>query len=134
MPPVASTLPSEPFVVVSLLFLAKQFVADFLLQTGWMAHGKERAVDWLAPLGVHAGVHGLATAAIALWLAPHLAWLALVDFVVHFGVDRAKALANRRLGATPDRSVFWWLIGLDQTLHHATHLGFVVVLVTARAA
>lgn len=134
MPPVASTLPTELLVVVSLVFLAKQFVADFLLQTGWMAHGKERAADWVTPLGVHAGVHGLATAAIAVSMAPHLAWLGLVDFAVHFGIDRAKSVANRKLGATPERSMFWWLIGLDQTLHHATHLGFVVVLVTARAA
>lgn len=138
MPPIASTLPAAlptaALLAVSLAFLVKQLVADFVLQTGWMAHGKERAAGWVAPLAVHAAVHAVATAAIALVVAPALVWLGLVDFVVHFAVDRGKALVNRATGATPDRSLFWWLIGLDQTLHHATHLGFVVMLVAARAA
>ena len=43
-------------------FLAKQFVADFLLQSQWMAFGKERAERWIAPLLAHASIHAALTA------------------------------------------------------------------------
>lgn len=41
----------------SVAFLIKHFLADFLLQTDWMAAGKDRPKGWLLPLAAHAGVH-----------------------------------------------------------------------------
>ncbi|SMD17803.1 Protein of unknown function [Rhizobium sp. RU36D] len=111
-----------------LTFLAKHYIADFLLQSHWMAHGKEQATGWLWPLVVHAGVHGVLTTAIFAVFAPSYAWLGLVDFAVHFAIDRAKAQASRAVNATPSRPVFWWLLGLDQSLHHLTHFGFILVI------
>jgi len=115
---------------VMALFTLKHVVADFLLQTGWMATGKERADGWALPLAVHAGIHGLFTLAITLVLAPALAWLAVADFALHFGIDRAKSLLGRAFAVAPNSQHFWWLIGLDQMLHQLTH----VVLALAVAA
>jgi hypothetical protein len=119
------------FVFLSALFILKHFVADFLLQTGWMAFGKERDKQWTAPLAVHAGIHGVATLLICLAIAPQLAWLGAVDFAVHSIFDRVKALVTRAAGATPEQTTFWWFLGFDQTLHHLTDLAFVFVLATA---
>jgi hypothetical protein len=68
---------------------------------------------------------------IAAWFAPDLFWLGAVDFVIHCAIDRAKAEVVRRSGATPVKASFWWLLGLDQTLHHLTHFGFILVLAGA---
>jgi hypothetical protein len=119
------------FVFLSALFIMKHFVADFLLQTGWMAFGKERDKEWRMPLAVHAGIHGVATLLICLAIAPQLAWLGAVDFAVHTLVDRGKALATRACGARPEHAIYWWLLGFDQALHHLTDLGFVCALAIA---
>ncbi|UDF31768.1 UNVERIFIED_ORG: DUF3307 domain-containing protein (plasmid) [Roseateles sp. XES5] len=118
----------------SAAFLAKHFLADFLLQTDWMAAGKERPRGWLPPLAAHAGVHGALTAALFLAVSPSLAWLGLVDAVVHGILDRLKSIANRHLQVTPRQTGFWWLFGADQTLHHLTHLGLAVLLAAAGSA
>ena len=118
----------------SAAFLAKHFLADFLLQTDWMAAGKERPRGWLLPLSAHAGVHGALTAALFLVVSPPLAWLGLADTLVHGVLDRLKSIANRHLQVTPRQTGFWWLFGADQTLHHLTHLGLAILLAVAGSA
>jgi hypothetical protein len=122
------------FVVLSLIFVIKHLVADFLLQTSWMAFGKERAEHWVLPLSAHAGIHAAATLLIVMALAPGLFWLAAVDFVIHFAIDRGKALTSRAANTDPTKATFWWLLGFDQALHQLTDLAFVVVLAVALAA
>lgn len=116
-----------------LLFIVKHLVADFLLQSRWMALGKERAEGWRAPLAAHAAIHAIGTLALCLIVAPALAGLAALDFVVHAGVDRGKGALGRRFSATPDKTVFWWLLGVDQSLHALTHFLFALALTAARA-
>ena len=118
----------------SVAFLVKHFLADFLLQTDWMAAGKDRPHGWLWPLAAHAGVHGAMTAALFLAVAPTLAWLGLADMVVHGIIDRLKSISTRRSALTPRQTAFWWLFGLDQTLHHLTHIGLAVLLAAAGSA
>jgi hypothetical protein len=113
-------------------FVIKQFLADFLLQTNWMACGKAQSRGWLAPLATHAGVHAALTLLLMLALLPSLWWLGLVDFVVHTVIDRGKALATRGLGLTEKDNAWWWLLGLDQALHQLTHFSFVLALLLAR--
>ena len=115
-------------------FLAKQFVADFLLQSQWMAFGKERAERWMAPLLTHASIHAALTALIFVLLAPSLVWLAVLDFFVHLSIDRAKGVIGRQFGLTYKSTYFWWVLGFDQFLHHATHAVFIVMLAAARSA
>ena len=117
----------------AVLFLLKHYIADFLLQTDWIARGKESETGWFWPLTAHAGIHGLFTAAIFAYAAPGLAWLGLVDFAVHFAIDKAKSEIGRPFHLDPSGGGFWWLLGLDQTLHHATHLLFVLVIAAANS-
>ena len=108
---------------LAIAFTVKHFVADFLLQTGWIAHGKERRDGWILPLAAHVACHAVLTLVIALAVAPRLWWLALVDLVVHFAVDHAKTLVGRASRTTPQDAGFWWLLGLDQMLHALTNVG-----------
>jgi len=117
----------------SVAFLIKHFLADFLLQTDWMAAGKDRPKGWLLPLAAHAGVHGAMTAALFLAVAPPLAWLGLADMLIHGIIDRLKSISTRRSALTPRQTAFWWLFGLDQSLHHLTHIVLAIVLAASGA-
>lgn len=115
----------------SAAFLIKHFLADFLLQTDWMAAGKDRPKGWLLPLAAHAGVHGAMTAALFLAVTPPLAWLGIADMLIHGAIDRLKSISTRRRALTPRQTAFWWLFGLDQSLHHLTHIGLAILLAAA---
>jgi len=79
--------------------------------------------DFFLPLTVHCAVHGLLALAILLYYTPHLWWLSLVDFVVHFIMDRIKS-GPRYLGRFDDKSKpgYWNAFGLDQMVHHLTSI------------
>lgn len=124
---------STPWTVAALIiFLIKHLVADFFLQTAWMANGKEQPTGWFPPLVAHVAVHTVATGLIFTIFAPAYVWMAAVDFVVHFAIDRCKGLLNRAFDTGPTKTGFWWLIGIDQTLHHLTHLGFAILIAVVR--
>jgi hypothetical protein len=119
-------------IAALVIFLIKHLFADFFLQTSWMANGKEQPHGWFAPLLAHVCVHTAATALIFAALAPAYLWIAGVDFVVHFAIDRAKGLLNRVFQNDTSKTGFWWLLGIDQTLHHLTHLGFAILIAVVR--
>ncbi|MGU3536652.1 DUF3307 domain-containing protein [Methylobacterium sp. A54F] len=123
-------VPVWTMTVLAGTMIVKHYVADFVLQTDWMAKGKEQATGWLLPLAAHAGCHALATLGVALLVAPHLWWLALVDFAIHASIDRTKALVSRRLACTPAEARFWWLLGFDQMLHALTDIGLVTAFLS----
>ena len=124
---------STGWIVGALIaFLIKHLFADFFLQTSWMANGKEQARGWLLPLTVHAAIHGATTGLIFAAWAPSYMGMAALDFFVHFAIDRTKGVAGRALHADPTMTSFWWLIGVDQTLHHLTHLGFAFLIAVVR--
>ncbi len=114
---------------LSILFAAKHLVADFLVQTTWMARGKERPVGWFVPLLAHVLCHAAMTLIIVLALVPRLWWLALVDFGIHFVVDRTKTAVAQRGAWTVDQPAFWWLLGSDQFLHQVTNVALAAALV-----
>ena len=131
MPSFDTPVPAGAFALLLLAFAVKQLGADFLLQSNWMAQGKERSSAWLAPLCAHTGLHGLGTLLIALMVKPALWWLALVDFAIHTAIDRGKALIGQRTHFPATDARFWWLIGVDQFLHQVTHIGLALVLAVA---
>ena len=47
-------------------------------------------------------------------------------------IDRAKGLLNRFFENDASKSGYWWLFGIDQTLHHMTHLGFALLIAIVR--
>src|SRR3954447_9786388 len=97
----------------------KHFVADYLLQTGWMIQGKG---DLRSGGGyAHAGIHALGSLLVLIVTGvPILATALLVgsEFVIHYLLDFAKAGYGR--GIDPNRQVqlFWAQHGFDQFLHH----------------
>ncbi|GBU18984.1 MULTISPECIES: DUF3307 domain-containing protein [Methylobacterium] len=123
-------VPVWTMVVLAGTMIVKHYVADFVLQTDWMAHGKERVRGWLAPLAAHAACHAAATLIVALVVMPRLWWLALIDFAIHFCVDRCKTLVSRTGRWNPGQVQFWWLLGFDQMLHALTDLGLVAAFLT----
>lgn len=123
-------VPVWTMAVLAATMIVKHYVADFVLQTDWMARGKERATGWFPPLAAHAGCHAAATLGVALVVAPPLWWLALVDGAIHFSVDRAKSVVARRTGWTPLNVRFWWLLGFDQMLHGLTDIGLVTAFLS----
>jgi len=123
--------PTIPTMTVAGLFAAftvKHLLADYMLQTAAMVHGKEARSRWLRPLSIHAAIHGAGTLLLVLAVAPTFWWLAPVDFLVHGAIDRAKSIIGGHGSWLPDEPRFWWLHGADQALHHLTHFAFVLLL------
>lgn len=105
------------------LFELKHFVADFLLQPGYVLMNKGR---YFHPGGLlHAGIHmlgsGIVLTVLGLpaWL---IALLVLGEGIVHYHVDWAKdrIQTGRDMNATEGR--YWALFGLDQFLHQMTYV------------
>lgn len=111
-----------------VLFAIKHVIADFLLQTTWMAMGKDAKTGWALPLLVHCAIHGALATAILLVFAPKLWFLGIADFVVHLIIDRAKGFCVATFNVTMEHPWFWWLIGIDQALHHLTGFALAVIL------
>jgi hypothetical protein len=113
-----------------VIYQLKHYIADFPLQREYMLRKTEASWDFLAPLSLHCLVHGIGTLVICLIFAPALYWLAILDFVIHFIIDRIKA-GPRYLGRFNDLSKpsFWNILGLDQMAHHLTHIGLIYIIV-----
>jgi hypothetical protein len=119
--------PIWTLAALTVVFSIKHFLADFVLQTGWIALGKD-CRDWAKPLAAHVAIHAGLALVIILIVAPRLWWLALVDLVVHFVVDRGKTLTGRWGGWGPQDARYWWLFGFDQLLHQLTNIGLALAL------
>jgi hypothetical protein len=114
-------------------FELKHFIADYLLQTGWMIAGK---ASFTKPGGyAHAGVHALGSAIVMLIARiplPAVLGLVAAEFVVHFLLDRAKVSYGGGIDPDEDAQRFWAMHGLDQFLHQVTYI--VMIYVALRAA
>lgn len=113
-----------------IIFHVKHFLSDFIFQNVYMLQKSRPGWDFFWPLTIHCGVHAAFTFAIVMWLNPACWWLAIVDFIAHFTMDRIKA-GPRYLGRFNNLTskAFWVTFGLDQTVHHLTHLYIVWVLI-----
>lgn len=129
MPQPDPSVPLWSFCALLLVITLKHYVADFPLQTSWIARGKERREGWFAPLAVHVLCHAVLMLAIALAVAPRLWWLALADLVVHATIDRTKSLTGLWGGWNVDQAQYWWLMGFDQFLHQTTNIVWAAALI-----
>ena len=112
-----------------LVLTVKHVIADFVLQTSWMALGKDQKTGWALPLLAHCLVHLAVALALILIIAPRFWFVAFIDFAIHITVDRAKGLCASTFGVTLDRHPwFWTLIGVDQALHHLTGFGLSIFM------
>jgi hypothetical protein len=110
-----------------IVFQVKHLFGDYVFQTNWMVVGKGRpGYGFIFPLTVHVGIHAIFTAIIVYLVNPQLWYLAVIDFVVHFTMDRIKSGPNY-LGRfnDPSKSSFWICLGVDQMVHHLTHYAII---------
>ncbi len=63
-----------------LLLTFKHVIADFVLQNGWMAYGKDQKKGWALPLLVHCLIHLAVAMVLILIVAPKFWFVALIDF------------------------------------------------------
>ena len=124
----SSSVPVAALVGWMLLLTFKHVIADFVLQTSWMALGKDQKTGWGLPLLAHCLVHLTVAMALMLMVAPRFWFVALIDFAIHITVDRAKGLCSSNLGITQEHPWFWTLIGVDQALHHLTGFGLSIFM------
>jgi hypothetical protein len=144
--------------VLLVIYQIKHLLADYPLQTKYML-GKFKEVDWELPLVAHAAVHGAFTFVIATVVAGWQMGLVLgvLDYCIHFVMDRIKASPNlmgrwkpltaeqyldhesqirdgylvaRAKAKIRGNTYFWWALGFDQMVHHLTHYLIIYVLVT----
>jgi hypothetical protein len=123
-----------------LAFQIKHFLADFPLQGTYMLGKFKTGTAWIKPLATHALVHAAFTfyvCGLYLWLSHSITGvhqlkiagaLALLDFVVHFTVDRIKASPHMLGKFKPGNKFFWWSLGADQTAHHLCHYTIIYLL------
>jgi Protein of unknown function (DUF3307) len=120
------------FFVLLIGFQIKHFVADYLLQPGWILKGKGS----FAALGgyAHAGIHA-ACSAIVLVLAGVpaglIAMLAAAEFVVHYVLDFSKIRYSSGVDEVTQPARYWGLFGLDQLFHQITYVAMIYFALTA---
>ena len=114
-----------------VIFQIKHYMCDFPLQTPYMLKKVLNGWQFFLPLLTHACVHATGTLLICLYFNSKLWWLALVDLVIHFLMDRIKA-GDRYLGRFRDKNKqgYWNCLGFDQLVHHFTHYYIIYVLVS----
>lgn len=122
----------ETLFVLLVLFQIKHFAADFPLQTQYML-GKFKKDDWILPLSAHATVHAFITLVIALAFSNSLyviVFVTIIDFIIHFIMDRIKASPDLLGRWNPTQSMFWNMVGIDQMVHHLTHYFIIYIIIT----
>ena len=127
-PAMSSSVPVGLLIGWMLLLTVKHIIADFLLQNSWMAHGKDQKTGWALPLLVHCLIHLAVALATILIVAPRFWFVAFIDFAIHITIDRAKGLCVSTFNVTQEHQWFWWLIGIDQALHHLTGFGLSIFM------
>ncbi len=122
---------AELLLWLVIFFQVKHFFADFVFQNVWMLQKSRPGWDFAPPLAIHCGIHAVTTLAVVLYINYNFWWLGLVDFGVHFLMDRIKA-GPKYLGRYSDvrSKAFWVSFGIDQMVHHLTNLFIVWFLVT----
>jgi hypothetical protein len=113
-------------LVLVLLLQIKHFACDGPLQTKEMVHAKG---IYGKPLGIlHSAIHGAGT--FVVFAATGFSWttvllFAAVDFIIHYHIDFTKENIVRYFGWSMAVPYFWWMIALDQLLHHVTYIALV---------
>ena len=117
--------------VLSIIFHIKHLFCDYIFQTKYMIEKKTgQGWDFFIPLLLHCGIHAVFTLGIVWWVNKSLWYLAVIDLIVHFIMDRIKS-GPCYLGRFKeiDTAAYWNIIGLDQMVHHLTHLYIIYRLV-----
>lgn len=93
-----------------LTILVIHYIADFILQTDWMALNKSKSNKALL---AHVALYSVV-------FLPFGAIFALVTFILHFTTDYFTSRAVSKLAAKNKRKEMFQMIGLDQLIHGTT--------------
>lgn len=108
-------------MLVFLYVLACHYVADFVLQSHWMASNKSRRNDALA---LHVSIYSLAmTIGVSVILPEDMilgAKFLMVTFATHFVTDYVTSRMSSALWQKQQWHNFFLVIGADQLIHQAT--------------
>lgn len=111
----------------------KHYIADYLLQPGWILAGKG---DFRLPGGyAHAGIHAAFSLLLLLVCGtPIVLALGLfaAEFVIHYVLDYSKIRYSRGADMDTRPGRFWALHGFDQLLHQFTYAAMIYIVVQAR--
>jgi|EndMetStandDraft_3_1072993.scaffolds.fasta_scaffold190753_2 hypothetical protein len=111
----------------------KHFVADYLMQPGWMLSGKGNIFHFGGY--AHAAIHAaLSLVALLLVGTPFGLAVALFagEFVIHYALDYAKIHYSQGVHMDNKPARFWALHGIDQFAHQLTYVAMIYVAVKAQ--
>ncbi len=114
----------ETIFVALILMQVKHLICDYPLQIPWMLGKFKPYPDFVRPLLAHSMVHFVGTQIMCLIFGWPL-WLAALDLVTHFVIDRLKASPSLGGRWKPDNRYFWWALGADQFAHHIVGIAIV---------
>src|SRR4030088_3535369 len=104
----SSSVPVAALIGWMLVLTFKHIIADFVLQSSWMAIGKDQKTGWALPLLAHCLVHLAVAMVLMLMIAPRFWFVALIDFAIHITVDRAKGVCSSTFKGTYEHPWFWF--------------------------
>ncbi|TMV07604.1 DUF3307 domain-containing protein [Ruegeria sediminis] len=110
------------FLLLCLLQIKHMF-ADYYLQTPKMLAG--RGEYFHVGRAQHAGVHVIGSALVFLIVGTPLLFILVIgvlEWVIHFNIDFAKAHYSDKKQLQPNQAAFWRAAGLDQLLHNLTYI------------
>ena len=97
-------------ITTLLILIWMHFIADFILQSNWMAQNKSKHN---IPLLIHIGVYSLPFL--------YFSWeYALINGVAHLITDWFSSRATSKLWAEKKVHWFFVVVGLDQAIHMTT--------------
>jgi len=112
----------------------KHFVADYLLQPGWILAGKGNIFH---PGGyAHAGIHAALSLVLLLAVGTPLGLAAALfagEFVVHYALDYSKIQYSKGVHVDNKPARFWALHGIDQLAHQLTYVAMIYLVLKALA-
>jgi hypothetical protein len=106
-------------IALLVFLLCLHFVADFILQSDWMATGKSRRFGFNDRMLAHIMAYFCCILIPALLLANPQQWLlwAGLNAFLHFCTDAITSNITSYLWKKGDRHNFFAVIGLDQLIH-----------------
>ena len=108
------------------LLQVKHMFADYFMQTPKMLSG--RGQYWHMGRAHHAAVHIIGSVLVFVLVGTPLMSIliiCLLEGVIHFHIDWAKAKYSEAKALMPDQAGFWRAFGVDQTLHGLTYAAMV---------
>jgi len=112
----------------------KHFVADYLLQPGWILAGKGNIFH---PGGyAHAAIHAGMSLIVLLLVGTPLGLAAALfagEFVLHYALDYSKIQYSAGVHVDNKPARYWALHGADQLAHQLTYVAMIYLVVKALA-